>query len=137
MRIVAAGAIILATTFSGADASAGASRPRTPRAAVARVDAREVVFGFGDRLGELHDALSYDAEDRDPARVDRACSRVVASYPALRDALGDKGTELLVAAESMVDACRRHFAATLDVDGFEIVDGDYYTYRELSFDFAD
>ena len=139
-RIVAAGAIILATTLGGIDARATAASPSPARQRVVQppsADARELVLDFGDRLAELHDAVAFDEAERDPARVDRACRQVVPAYPALRDALGDGGTALLVAAESMVDACRQGFAATLPDDAFEIVDGDYYAYRELSFDFAD
>ena len=50
--------------------------------------------------------------------------------------MGDRGTAFLVAAFSMVDACTQGFATTLDDDGFEIVDGDYLTYRELSLEFT-
>jgi len=139
MRVVAAGAIIIATTFGGpstlSNASVVAAPARTPQPI--GVDAVEVVLSFGDSLGELHEALSYEESDRDVARVERACANVVAAWPRLTDTVGEAETALLVAAFSMVDACRQGFAATLDVGAFEIVDGDYLTYRELSFDFAD
>jgi len=132
--------MLLATTFGGLPTSKAAA---TETAASARVavpaspDARALVLDFGDALEELHDSLAYDADARDPARVSRACRAVLAQYPAVRDAVGDGGTQLLVAAESMVDACRQGVADTLDVGAFEIVDGDYYAFRELTFDFQD
>jgi hypothetical protein len=93
------------------------------------------VLSFGDALDELHDAVGF--EDVDARRVARACRSVLAQYPSLRDAVGERGTDLLVAAESMVDACRTGLAEHLDLSSFEIVDGDYVAYRELSFNFAD
>jgi hypothetical protein len=140
MRIVAAGAIVIATTFGGLDArsSAGilASSERPAERTDVAADAVEVVLSFGDVLAELHDVLGYEESYRDLARVESICQDVVSSYPRLADAVGERGTALLVAAESMVDACRRGFAATLDNGAFEIVNGDYYTYLELSSDFT-
>ncbi|HUR76510.1 MAG TPA: hypothetical protein VMZ22_01080 [Acidimicrobiales bacterium] len=139
-RVLTSLAIVFASALSGHYATdhaqpGGVSRAATPHGL--SPDASEVVLGFGDALADLHDALAFEEPHRDTPRVERACAQVVTRYPELRDAVGDAGVDLLVAAESMVDACRRGFAAALDDLGFEIVDGDYYTYRELSFAFAD
>ena len=138
-RITASLAVILATTLGAPSDQTHAAAATSPRArTVAPAEnATDVVLAFGDTLEELHDAVAYDAPDRDKARIERACGAVIAQYPALRAAVGTKGFDLLVAAESMVDACQRGFAASLDESSFEIVDGDYYTYRELSFSFGD
>ncbi len=135
-RFVAVGAIIIAAGFGGLQVRPSAAVFSMPEPAAPSVDDVEVVRSFGDDLTELHGALAYEESNRDVARVERACQNVVAAYPQLAEAVEDRGTDLLVAAESMVDACRQGSAATLDLSAFEIVDGDYYTYRELSFDFA-
>ena len=41
-----------------------------------------------------------------------------------------------MATESLVDACRRGLGLSLPDDAFEIVNGDYYTYRERSLELA-
>jgi hypothetical protein len=138
-RIIVAGAIVIATTFGGPSAHASdavAAVPVAPARQAPALDAAEVVLAFGDSLGELHEALAYEQDERDAARVERACGNIVAAHPRLVAAVGDQGTPLLVAAFSMVDACRQGFAMTLDDDGFEVIDGDYFTYRELSFAFT-
>jgi hypothetical protein len=134
-RIVASLATLLATTFGEPAVHRPAASVAAPARQIATVDARDLVLSFGDTLEELHDAVGF--EDVDAGRVERACRSVLAQYSPLRDAVGKRGTDLLVAAESMVDACRTGLAEHLDLSSFEIVDGDYFAYRELSFNFAD
>lgn len=136
IRIVASLATVLATTFGEPvtrHSDEPAQAPPAKAAASVPVNVAEVVLSFGDALDELHNSLAYERDVRDARRVGRACDAVLDQYPALRDAVGEDGAALLVAAESMVDACRQGFADSIDAFGFEIIDGDYYTYRELSF----
>jgi hypothetical protein len=140
-RIIASLAVVVATTFGEPVRHDAAATPATSAATPAPVtvpaqpDAGTVVFAFGDLLEELHDAVGFDEDHRDAGAIDGICGRILAAYPGLNAAVGTQGADLLVAAESMVDACRRGFASTLDDYSFEIIDGDYVTFRELSFGF--
>ena len=134
LRVFAALVTVLATTFGGPTPRANAA-PELTALAIEPALVDDVVGAFGDDLDRLHQLMSYEADARDAARIDRVCAALLADYPAFKAAVGARGTDLLVAAESFVGACRGGFATTLDTDAFEIIDGDYITFRELAFAF--